>query len=68
MSKTITVQYTPIDAEDSKVSVKYLNSLDITSVNGFEDTYFHLEINKEPEILNDLSEAGILKLRGGWSI
>jgi hypothetical protein len=68
MSKTITVQYFPLVAEDSKLTTKYLNSLGMTSVNGFEETYFHIEVSEEPEILNDLREAGIFELRGGWSI
>ena len=68
MSKTITVQFLGVDSKDYEANIEYLNSLGMTFFNGFEDAYFNIEVNNEPKILNELSEAGIFKLRGGWSI
>ena len=68
MSQTIVAPYLLINSEDSEATVDYLNSIEMTFADGLDNKYFHIEVSKEPEILNDLREAGIFKLRGGWSI
>lgn len=68
MSEIITAELVLVGSKNHEITVEYLNSIGMTFHNGLDDIYFNIEVANEPKALSDLRNAGIFKIRGGWSI